>query len=49
VPLNDALAGFVQGGATDAREAYRKAVDREGLLNLLKRAGIDTSFVERLA
>jgi twitching motility protein PilT len=49
VPLNDALAGFVQGGAADAREAYRKAVDREGLLNLLKRAGIDTSFVERLA
>jgi twitching motility protein PilT len=49
VPLNDALAAFVQSGATDAREAYRKAFDREGLLNLLKRAGVDTSFVERLA
>jgi twitching motility protein PilT len=49
VPLNDALAAFVQGGATDAREAYRKASDREGLLNQLKRAGVDTSFVERLA
>lgn len=49
VPLNDALAAFVQSGATDAREAYRKAFDRDGLLNLLKRAGIDTSFVERLA
>ncbi|MBI2833162.1 MAG: Flp pilus assembly complex ATPase component TadA [Acidobacteria bacterium] len=49
VPLNDALAAFVQSGATEAREAYRKAVDRDGLLNLLKRAGVDTSFVERLA
>jgi twitching motility protein PilT len=49
VPLNDALAAFVQSGATDAREAYRKAFDRDGLLNQLKRAGIDTSFVERLA
>jgi twitching motility protein PilT len=49
VPLNDALAGFVQSGAADVREAYRAAVDRDGLLNLLKRAGVDTSFVERLA
>jgi twitching motility protein PilT len=49
VPLNDALAAFVQSGATDAREAHRKASDRDGLLNQLKRAGVDTSFVERLA
>jgi twitching motility protein PilT len=49
VPFNDALAAFVQSGATEAREAYRKSVDREGLLNLMKRAGIDTSFAERLA
>jgi twitching motility protein PilT len=49
VPLNDALAAFVQGGATDAREAHRKAFDRDGLLNQLKHAGVDTSFVERLA
>jgi twitching motility protein PilT len=49
VPLNDALVGFVQSGAVDVREAYRRASDRAGLLDLLKRQGIDTSFVERLA
>jgi twitching motility protein PilT len=49
VPLHDALVAFVQSGAVDAREAYRKAFDREAFLALLKREGIDTSFVERLA
>lgn len=49
VPLNDALVAFVQSGAVDAREAYRKAADRAGLLARLKHEGIDTSFVERLA
>jgi len=49
VPLNDALVAFVQSGAVDAREAYRKAFDREAFLTLLRREGIDTSFVERLA
>ena len=49
VPMNDALLGFVQGGAVDAREAYRKAYDRAAFLELLRREGIDTSFVERLA
>lgn len=49
VPLNDALVGFVQSGAVEVREAYRRATDRAGLLDLLKRQGIDTSFAERLA
>jgi len=49
VPLNDALVGFVQSGAVDPREAYRNASDRSGLLAVLKRQGIDTSFVERFA
>jgi twitching motility protein PilT len=49
VPLNDALAGFVQSGTVDTREAYRLAFDRQGFLSVLKRQGIDTSFVERLA
>jgi len=49
VPLNDALVAFVQSGSVDAREAYRQAFDREAFLGLLKREGIDTSFVERLA
>lgn len=48
VPLNDALVAFVRSGAVDAREAYRKASDRPALLALLRREGIDTSFVERL-
>jgi twitching motility protein PilT len=49
VALNDALVAFVQGGIVDSREAYRHAADRQGFLALLKRQGIDTSFVERLA
>lgn len=49
VPLTDALVAFVQSGAVDVREAWRKAADRPGLLKALKREGIDTSFVERLA
>jgi twitching motility protein PilT len=49
VPLNDALVALVQQGIVDAREAYRYASDRPGLLAALKRQGVDTSFVERLA
>jgi len=49
VPLNDALVGFVQSGAVDVRDAYRRAVDRAGLLDLLKRQGIDTSVIDRLS
>jgi twitching motility protein PilT len=49
VPMNDALAAFVQSGAVDPREAYRKAYDRVAFLEQLKRDGVDTSFVERLA
>jgi len=49
VPLNDALASIVEGGIVDSREAYRQASDKQGLLALLKRQGVDTSFMERLA
>jgi twitching motility protein PilT len=49
VPLNDALVAFVRSGAVDAREAYRKANDRVAFLEQLRKEGIDTSFVERLA
>ena len=49
VALNDALVAFVQGGIVDSREAYRQAADPQGFLALLKRQGIDTTFVERLA
>jgi twitching motility protein PilT len=46
VPLNDALAAFVQSGAVDVREAT--GVQRQNFLAVLRREGLDTSFVERL-
>jgi twitching motility protein PilT len=46
-PLNDALAGLVQSGSVDVREAYRRASDRGGFLALLKRLGMDTALIER--
>jgi twitching motility protein PilT len=49
VALNDALVAFVQAGIVESREAYRQAADKQGFLALLKRQGVDTSFVERLA
>jgi twitching motility protein PilT len=47
--LNDALVDAVRAGTVDPAEAYRRAHDREGLLTQLRREGIDTAFVERLA
>jgi twitching motility protein PilT len=49
LPLNDALAAFVQSGAVDVREAYRRSADRAGFLALLKRLGLDTTPIERMA
>ena len=49
VPLNDALAGFVQSGVVDVKDAYRQAFERQAFLAVLRREGVDTSFVERLA
>jgi twitching motility protein PilT len=49
VPLNDALAAFVQSGIVDVKDAYRKAYERQAFLAVLRREGVDTSFVERLA
>lgn len=49
VPLADAVAALVRSGAVEVAEALRKAPDRERLLASLKREGIDTSAVERLA
>ncbi|HEX7797397.1 MAG TPA: ATPase, T2SS/T4P/T4SS family [Vicinamibacterales bacterium] len=49
VPLNDALAGFVQSGAVELREAFQRSQDRTGFLAILQRQGIDTSSVERFA
>ena len=49
VPLNDALAGFVQNGVVDVQDAYRQAFDRQAFLAVLRREGVNTSFAERLA
>ena len=49
VSFTDALADFVRTGLVDVREAFRKAPDRDRLLDVLKRDGVDTSVVERLA
>jgi twitching motility protein PilT len=49
VPLTDALVAFIQSGVIDVREAWRKSSNRAGLLKQLKREGIDTTVVERLA
>jgi twitching motility protein PilT len=49
VPLNDALAGFVQSGVVDVKDAYRQAFERQAFLAVLRREGVDTSFTERLA
>jgi twitching motility protein PilT len=49
VTLNDSLAGFVQSGAVEVGEAYRRSADRTEFLSLLKRRGIDASFMERIA
>ena len=49
VPLADAVAELVRSGVVDVREAFRQAPDRERLLSALKRVGIDTSLVDRLA
>ena len=49
VPLTDALVAFIQSGVIDVREAWRKSSNRASLLKQLKREGIDTSVIERLA
>jgi twitching motility protein PilT len=49
VPLNDALLALVQNGSLDVRQAYRKSPDQPEFVTMLGKAGIDTSFAERLS
>ena len=49
VSFSDTLIDYVRSGAVDVREAFRKSPDRDRLMAGLKREGIDTSLVERLA
>jgi twitching motility protein PilT len=46
--MNDSLTDLVRRKTVDAREAYIKAVDKQGLLGLFKNNGIDTSFLADL-
>ena len=49
VALNDALMELVTKKLVEPQEAYLKAVDKAGFEGLLKRAGIDTRFVQAAA
>ncbi len=48
ISLNDGLAALVKSSAVDVREAYRRAGDRQGLLALFKRQGVDTTLVHSI-
>ncbi|MGB2715328.1 MAG: type IV pilus twitching motility protein PilT, partial [Vicinamibacterales bacterium] len=49
VTLNDALMELVTKKLVEPQEAYLKSVDKHGFEGLLKRAGIDTKFVQATA
>jgi len=49
VALNDALMELVTKKLVEPQEAYLKAVDKAGFEGLLKRANIDTRFVQAAA
>ena len=49
VSFTEALVDYVRSGTVDVREAFRKTPDRDRLLEHLKRDGVDTTVVERLA
>jgi hypothetical protein len=46
--LNESLAALVKNSSVDVREAYNCAGDRQGLLVLLKRHGVDTTLVDSI-
>ena len=46
VTLNDALMELVTKKLVEPQEAYLKSVDKNGFEGLLKRAGIDTKFIQ---
>jgi twitching motility protein PilT len=49
IALNDALVELVKKKTVEPEEAYVKSVDKSGCDALLKRAGIDTKFIQALA
>jgi twitching motility protein PilT len=46
--LNDSLVKLVRDRKVDAKEAYIKAVDKVGLVGLMRNNGIDTSFLNEV-
>ncbi|HUQ98975.1 MAG TPA: PilT/PilU family type 4a pilus ATPase [Gemmatimonadaceae bacterium] len=46
VTMNDALIELVDSNQVEPQEAYLKATDKVGLINMLKQRGKDTSFAD---
>jgi twitching motility protein PilT len=46
VTMNDALIELVDTGKVEPQEAYLKATDKSGILNMLKQRGKDISFAD---
>ena len=46
VTLNDALIDLVDREQVESKEAYYKAIDKQGFANMLKQRGHDASFLE---
>jgi hypothetical protein len=46
VTMNDALIELVDGNQVEPQEAYLKATDKVGLINMLKQRGKDVSFAD---
>ena len=46
VTLNDALIAYVDSGEVEPKEAYMKAVEKTGFVQMLKQRNLDVSFAE---
>src|SRR5205823_1636970 len=46
VTLNDALIAYVDSGEVEPKEAFMKAVEKQGFVNMLKARNLDVSFAE---
>jgi len=46
VTMNDALIELVDSKQVEPQEAYLKATDKVGILNMLKQRGKDVSFAD---
>ena len=46
VTLNDALIAYVDSGEVEPKEAYMKAVEKQGFVQMLKARNLDVSFAE---